>query len=182
MSGVRATCERNIEGLKDLLAKHQNEIRNAIQELLEEKNYEEALRIIEDKIDGAILDFEKRKKDVKEILQTKLQLSFDDKNKDVIQDWENAVTDVKSKIEMFGNGLKGEINDKLTEQVRIPAIEKFLLDCGKHKAFTRITFDFVANRLKVPVKKVSQIAEKLVFDGKLPAKLDIVTGTLIFAL
>ncbi|HUX98586.1 MAG TPA: PCI domain-containing protein, partial [Candidatus Deferrimicrobium sp.] len=181
MSSVRETCERNVEGLNDLFMKHQNEIRNAIQELIDSKNYEDALLLLDDKIASAILEFEKRKKDVTAILETKLKLSFDDKNKGALSDWNNAVINVKSKIEMFENGLREQINDKLTENVRIPAIEKFLLDAAKHKTFTRINFDFVANRLKVPSKKVEEIAENLVFDGKLPARIDVVSGTIIFA-
>ncbi|MHA1649110.1 MAG: PCI domain-containing protein, partial [Candidatus Helarchaeota archaeon] len=156
-------------------------IRTSLQRLIDEGKYEEALSLVDEKINIAILDFEKRKTSVKKILQTKLSLSFNESDKGLISEWENAIIDAISKMEMLGSTFIQQINQKITERVRIPAIEKFLLEAAKRKAFMRMTFDFVAKRLNVPREKVEEVVEDLIFDGKLAATIDQVTGTIIFA-
>ena len=180
MSGVRETFQRNVDGLNDLLNKNKNEIKMGIKELTETNNYEDALHYLGDKIAAAVLEIEKRRKSVIEILSTKLKLSFDSANEGITSEWENAIIDAKSQIEMFGDSLKSEINKEFTDEIRIPSVEKFLIEAGKKKAFTRLTFDFISNRLKVPKNKVEEVAENLIFDGKLEARLDLPTETLIF--
>jgi len=181
MSGVRETFQRNVDGLNDLLIKCKNEIKAGVQELEETNNFEDALRYLEGKIANAVLEIEKRKKSVIEILNTKLKLSFDSTNERIISEWENAIIDAKSQIEMFGDSLKSEINKEFTETIRIPSIEQFLIEAARKKAFTRLTFDFITNRLKVPKNKVEEAAENLIFSGKLQAKIDLPTETIIFA-
>jgi hypothetical protein len=181
MSGVRETYERNLEGLKDLYLKYENDIKASLQNLINQGQYEDALKLVDEKINFAILDFEKRKKDVQQILQTKASLSFNDGDQVFLSNWVNAVVDAISKIEMLGSSFVQQINQKVTESVRIPAIEKFLLEAEKRKAFSRLTYDFVAKRLNVPRQKVEEVVEDLVFDGKLSATIDQVTGTIIFA-
>jgi hypothetical protein len=39
------------------------------------------------------------------------------------------------------------------------------IEAAKKKAFTRLTFDFISNRLKVPKNKIEEVAENLIFDG-----------------
>ncbi|NVM55570.1 MAG: PCI domain-containing protein [Candidatus Helarchaeota archaeon] len=180
MTSVRDTFERNVEGLNDFFLQHKNEIETALQELIKTESYEEALEFIEQKIGNVILEFEKRKKNVSEILETKLKLTFDVQNKGIITEWENAITSVISQIEQLGTKLRENLDKKTTEVIRIPAIEKFFIDSANRKAFARLTFDFIAKRLKVPVNKVQEVAENLIFDGKLNATMDVVSGTVIF--
>lgn len=181
MPDVRETYERNIEGLTDLYVKYENDIKKTLKELMDAEKYKEASALLNEKLNTAILEFEKRNKSVKDILLTKLQLSFNVKEQGIVAEWEKAIINAKSKIEMLGNSLKELINKKITAQIGLPAIEKFLLDAAQRKAFTRITYDFVAKRLNVPANKVGEIAENLIFDGKLSAKIDVVSGTIIFS-
>jgi hypothetical protein len=166
MPDVRETYERNIEGLNDLYVKYENDIKKTLKELMDAEKYQEFSALLNEKLNTAILEFEKRNKSVKDILLTKLQLSFNVKEQGIVAEWEKAIINAKSKIEMLGNSLKELINKRITAQIGIPAIEKFLLDAAKRKAFTRITYDFVAKRLNVPANKVGEIAENLIFDGK----------------
>ncbi|MFX1293664.1 MAG: PCI domain-containing protein [Promethearchaeota archaeon] len=181
MTSVRDIFERNIEGLNDIYLKYENDIKNYLQQLIDEEKFEEALILVDEKIKVAILDFEKRKENVKKILQTKLSLSFDESEKGILTEWDNAIINAISKIEMLWNTFIQKINKKITERVRIPAIEKFLIEVSKKKAFTRMTFDFVAKRLNVPKQKVEEVVEDLIFTGKLIATIDQVTDTIIFA-
>ena len=181
MSSVRDTFERNVEGLNDLFLQYKMEIENAISNMLNTGSYEDALKYIDQKIFNVILEFGKRKSSVSQILQTKLKLSFDDKNQGVIAEWDDAISNVISKIEMLGSTLKEDVSKTVTETIRIPAIGQFLIDAANRKAFTRLTFDFIAKKLDVPVNKVEEVAENLIFEGKLPARMDLVSRTLIFA-
>ncbi len=181
MSGVRETYRRNLEGLNDIYFKYESDIKNSIQILIKEGKYEEALTLVDEKINFAILEFEKRKKTVRDILQTKVSISFDESDKQILNQWDNDIINAISKIEMLGSSYIQQINANITESVRIPAIESFLLEAAKKKAFTRMTFDFVAKRLNVPKAKVEEVVEDLIFDGKLTATIDQVSGTIIFS-
>ncbi len=181
MSGVRDTFERNKEGLNDLFLKCKIEITDNFNKLLADGQFDGAMNIVNNQISAAILEFEKRRNSVRQILDTKLKLSFDAKNVGLVTEWENAVTTVKSQLEMLADGFKAELKEKLTETVGVPAIEKFLIDAANKKAFTRLPFDFVAKKLSVPENKVEEVAENLIFDGKLPAQIDLVSKMLIFS-
>ena len=181
MSGVRDTFERNKEGLNDLFLKCKNEITDNFNKLLAEGQFEGAMDTINSQISAAILEFEQRRASVRQILDTKLKLSFDAQNVGVVTEWENAVSTVKSQIEMLADTLKTAFKEKLTEKVGVPAIQKFLLDAANKKAFTRLPFDFIAKKLSVPENKVEEVAENLIFDGKLPARIDLVSKMLIFS-
>jgi len=181
VSSVRETFERNKEGLNDLFLKCKNEITENFNRLMIDGQFDEALNILNNQVSAAILEFEKRRNNVRQILETKLKLSFDVQNQGIVTEWENAVITVKSQLEMLADSLKAEFNKRVTTEVRIPAIEKFLINAANKKAFTRLPFDYVAKKLNVPENKVEEVAETLIFDGKLPARIDLVSKMLIFS-
>lgn len=181
MTGVRESFERNKDGLNDLFLKCQNDIRQSFNQLVETGQLEDAMDTINNQISTAILEFEKRRISVRQLLENKMKLSFDTQNQSILTEWENAVISVKSQIEMLADTFKAEMNKLVTEQVRIPAIEKFLLDSAERKAFTRLPFDYIAKKLNVPINKVEEISENLIFEGRLPARIDIVSQMLIFS-
>jgi hypothetical protein len=176
---IRDTFQRNVDGLNDLLIKNKNEINAGVKQLAETASYGDALAYLEEKIANAVLDIEKRRKSVVEILKTKLKLSFDSANEGIASEWEKAVVDMKSQLEIFAAGLKSDLSKKF-EQIQTPVIEQILIDMVKKKAFTRVTFEFLSNRLKIPKNKIEEIAENLILDGKLEARLDLPSETLIF--
>ena len=176
---IRDTFQRNVDGLNDLLTKHKNDINAGVKQLAETASYGDALAYLEEKITNAVSELEKRRKNVVEILKTKLKLSFDSANEGIASEWEKAVSDMKSQLEIFATGLKSGLSKKY-EQVQTPVIEQILIDMAKKKAFTRVTFEFLSNRLKVPKNTISEIAENLILDGKLEARIDLPTEMLTF--
>jgi len=176
---IRDTFQRNVDGLNDLLTKYKNDINAGVKQLAETASYGDALAYIEEKITNAVSELEKRRKSVVEILKTKLKLSFDSANEGIASEWEKAVADMKAQLELFATGLKSDLSKKF-EQVQTPVIEQILIDMAKKKAFTRVTFEFLSNRLKVPKDKIGEIAENLINDGKLEARIDLPTEMLTF--
>lgn len=60
-------------------------------------------------------------------------------------------------------------------------LEKFLLTADEKKLYTRLTFDYISNRLNIPVNQVMEVTENLILLGKLSARIDSLSNTLIFS-
>ncbi|NVM30417.1 MAG: hypothetical protein HWN65_16340 [Candidatus Helarchaeota archaeon] len=59
-------------------------------------------------------------------------------------------------------------------------VEEFLLATMKDKMVQRLSFEDISNHLDVPRNKIIAIAESLILEGKLAAKLDLSAGKIVF--